>query len=91
MYLAWLPVVHAAVVDGVDGGKMLEHVIVGGERRRRYGRAEMRRELDDAASKSVGWKETISMDSNEDQIRLIISQEKAYLQLLNWRISRSLK
>ena len=32
--------VHAAVVDGVDGGQVLEHVVVGGERRRRYGRAE---------------------------------------------------
>ena len=32
--------VHAAVVDGVDGGEVLEHVVVGGERRRRYGRAE---------------------------------------------------
>ena len=32
--------VHASVVDGVDGGQVLEHVVVGGERRRRYGRAE---------------------------------------------------
>ena len=32
--------VHAAVVDGVDGGQVLEDVVVGGERRRGYGRAE---------------------------------------------------
>ena len=38
--LAGFPVVHAAVVDGVDCGQVLEDVVVGGERRRGDGRAE---------------------------------------------------
>ena len=39
-YLAGFSVVHASVVDGVDGGEVLEDVVVGRQRRRRYRRAE---------------------------------------------------